>query len=838
MAEPAHGSGSRVLRRALGLLLVAAAAALAGGCTEQHGLLLTVRAQPSRDPIGEFDLRVKEIVSWEVILERVGEKVDPQDPNRDISVPGQELKVAVEFAHSGNYLVYLQGRSGAETQFALRDFEVNGIVEKTVELNMLLEDADGDGYPPCDAPHLGFNCPPTSCRFLDCDDGDPTVHPFAKEVCGDLKDNDCDKGCDAAPGAGDIPCVDADGDKVPADRDCDDNDPCRSPEIPEAKNLCGRSAADWDVASTKACRDSGASFAPPLCGDGVDQDCDDRDPACFPDDDCDGYTTADDCDDSDAQINPTALEACDGVDNNCNKMTDEGCVPCDVDGDQHALKGTQDPTCTLPDDDPDDFDAGIHPLTTADTGGLEGGTLLTALREFCSGAPAKNGLTHREVDHDGDGSAAKDDGCPTATCDVDGDGFEGAQCSPPASKLDCNDNDPHTFPGAPERCGDGVAQNCVSDSDCSCDGDDDKYCPPNPGDIAGDCNDGDPAVHPWAPEICDKVDNDCDGLFDEGNPDGAGTPMDTDTKSCNDDNDGECAPNKALSGVCACSALKPNTTRDEGNRVACPDEKLDDPASPRCFGALQPTLEACDDKDHNCDGKPFVANEPFAGKGSVCGVDTGACASGTVEDCDLSQTVDPKIVEVLGAEGTYNPGWVCSTDTVFPVAEKCNGRDDDCDGLPDGQGTDLGWKEIDEQDADGDLYLGCTGCNPAALPAPLKGCEDCDDDNPGVGVCLAPLACCSKHCRNLKTDPKNCGSCDKVCNADDCELPVCDKGVCSTVHAPDKTPCTDGLCYDNACCTGCWDGSNCQPGTDDKNKCGMGGEPCQKCKACNDGVCE
>jgi hypothetical protein len=31
-----------------------------------------------------------------------------------------------------------------------------------------------------------------------------------------------------------------------------------------------------------------------------------------------------------------------------------------------------------------------------------------------------------------------------------------------------------------------------------------------------DCDDGNAAVHPGAPEICNKVDDNCDGVVDEG----------------------------------------------------------------------------------------------------------------------------------------------------------------------------------------------------------------------------------------------------------------------------------------------------------------------------------
>ncbi len=49
----------------------------------------------------------------------------------------------------------------------------------------------------------------------------------------------------------------------------------------------------------------------------------------------------------------------------------------------------------------------------------------------------------------------------TAPVDADGDGFTSAD--------DCDDTDPDVYPGAPEVCGDGVANDCEGD---------DEYCPP------------------------------------------------------------------------------------------------------------------------------------------------------------------------------------------------------------------------------------------------------------------------------------------------------------------------------------------------------------------------
>ena len=102
-------------------------------------------------------------------------------------------------------------------------------------------DSDLDGYAPDDG---------------DCNDCDKTIHPNAKEICGDGIDQNCDgKDIDC-----DVADQDLDGVTI-ADGDCDDNDGTRNPMALET------------------------------CDDGIDQDCDGQDLSCDDvDDDGDGLS--------------------------------------------------------------------------------------------------------------------------------------------------------------------------------------------------------------------------------------------------------------------------------------------------------------------------------------------------------------------------------------------------------------------------------------------------------------------------------------------------------------------------------------------------------------------
>ena len=125
-----------------------------------------------------------------------------------------------------------------------------------------------------------------------------------------------------------------------------------------------------------------------------------------------------------------------------------------------------------------------------------------------------------------------DEGCQVCT-DNDLDSFFGQPgCGTP---VDCSDNDPAVNPLAIEVC-DSVDNNCdgnideagaIGQTNFYLDADSDGFgdpitavqaCGAPAGYIStgGDCDDGNPSVYPGAIEIADGVDNDCNGMIDDG----------------------------------------------------------------------------------------------------------------------------------------------------------------------------------------------------------------------------------------------------------------------------------------------------------------------------------
>ena len=143
--------------------------------------------------------------------------------------------------------------------------------------------------------------------------------------------------------------------------------------------------------------------------------------------DADGVTPADgDCDDANPAVYPGRTEDCNGVDDNCNSIIDEGFGDADNDKTADCVDA----------EDCDGIDNDGDGVADEGFGDADGDGIADCVgTEICDG-----------VDNNGDGRV--DEGY-----DADGDGF--TQCN-----EDCNDADPSAYPGASEVGGDG------SDNDC------------------------------------------------------------------------------------------------------------------------------------------------------------------------------------------------------------------------------------------------------------------------------------------------------------------------------------------------------------------------------------
>jgi hypothetical protein len=571
------------------------------------------------------------------------------------------------------------------------------------------EDGDGDGFSAED----------------DCNDQDAGTFPGAVERCDGL-DNDCDGAVDEdvqgefyadadGDGFGDpaapITACEAPDGAVPTATDCDDADPAVFPSADElcdgVDNNCDGVADEGErtTAYTDADADGWGdeATAVTVCGLGPDQ-----------------VERPGDCDDAAAGSNPEAAEVCDEQDNDCDDVVDEGVGTtwyADTDGDGFGNVAISTVACSEPvgyapvPGDCDEGDAAAYP----------------GADEWCNGK-----------DDDCEGDIDEPDAVDALTWHADGDGDSyglaadtTAACAQPAgfvaptATFDCDDTRALSNPGAAETCS-GLDDDCdglVDEPDAvdaptwwlDADGDgvggarlSQRACtaPVGYAALSTDCDDLRALTFPGAAEACNDIDDDCDGVADDG--------LATPTLYRDGDGDGFGDPAGARTD---CDALPGYVA----NNTDCDDARSS--ANP---GAT----EVCDGVDNDCDGSLDAADPSISGATTVytdadgdsygagaaqraCGVPTGTATR--AGDCD----------DGLSA---VNPA----------AAEVCNGRDDDCDSLVDDADPGRLGGSVFYTDADGDSYgvttATTTACSRPTGTAALAG--DCDDArataNPGA----------------------------------------------------------------------------------------------------------
>lgn len=217
-----------------------------------------------------------------------------------------------------------------------------------------------------------------------------------------------------------------------------------------------------------------------------------------PDQDGDGFDVTQDCNDLNANINPDAVEICNGVDDNCDGQVDEGCVTCD-DQDQDAYFAQEGCGTAV---DCNDQDASVHPGAT----------------EVCN--DGKDNDCNGQIDEPEAGCepCAQDQGtaCDTGLQGVCAAGVLDASCncqalsgaSPEVCDGADNDCDGTIDNGVCGACTQGQTQSCGSDIGACVPGT--QTC-----DASGAWGACTGAVGP-TDDACDGVDNNCDGVVDNG----------------------------------------------------------------------------------------------------------------------------------------------------------------------------------------------------------------------------------------------------------------------------------------------------------------------------------
>ena len=631
-------------------------------------------------------------------------------------------------------------------------------------VDMPSEDYDGDQY---------------SENEGDLDDNDPTIYPNAPEIC-DGKDNDQNGFVDDDPqyhneyytdfdqdGFGDnttryTDCTERNSLDIlvtTTKNDCDDNNENINPQ---AFELCDTVDNDCDGETDEDSAVNALAWYNDADGDGfgIDESLPSR--ACYQPE---GYSNLNtDCDDSKSEINPSALEYCNDIDDDCDGQTDEGennTAPVDAptwyldsDNDGYGFLQASIRVCTAPpnyvsdNNDCNDSDSAFYPDALEYCNNLD---------ENCNGIIDENALD-----------------ASTFYADQDNDGFGNVgntiqKCVLPvgfvSDNTDCNDQNANISPESHEYCN-GIDENCDGEIDEDAldrityyaDQDGDGFGNPNLSSVFCqlpegfsannfDCDDENIEHYPNAVEYCDEVDNNCDGVVDEN------TAIDTNTYYQDLDNDGY-----------GLLAIYFESCNEPSGYASLSGDCDDGDANQRPEG-----IEICNGEDDDCDGlsdenaqddpeNPAIGLEVFY-------VDSDGDGHGSLESAtDVALQIQncPGVGTSEAPEGYAVTADDCddtNSEIAPSVIEDCDAIDKNCDGDPRLGATDVSrWYVDSDKDGYGNPDIPFDSClAPVGFIAQAGDCDDLDANaNPeGTEICNGKLDDCDSDIERLNGIPWN-----------------------------------------------------------------------------------
>ena len=623
----------------------------------------------------------------------------------------------------------------------------------------------------------------------DCNDGSSSIRPGATETTGDEVDYNCD---------GAETCyTDDDGDgyatsttRSSTDTDCSDSgeatstayalgadcDDTSTAENPGATEVCDASNTDEDCSGAADDNDSGTDASTKTTWY-RDSDSDGHGGTAASTARCEqpsGYvSTADDCDDTNANISPSDTEVTGtGGDENC-----DGLAACytDADADGYAsstVVESSDSDCTDAGEanttvygrgtDCDDGSSSINPSATETCDAADDDEDCDSLADDDDSSASNSSKTTFYPDDDGDGYGSESGG--VASCD--------APSGWVSTGGDCNDGDASVNTGASEVTGDEVDSDCDGSESCYADADADGYSPGSTttssdadcGDageaslsdylLGADCDDASAAVSPAGSEVCDgaNADEDCDGVADDDDPSATGQVTmspDDDGDNYGDDARATSACDHALGwaasgGDCDDTDADINPSATEVCDARDTDEDCDGYVDDEDATVDPATLVVAytdgDGDGYGADGTEHTLCDPRPGDalvGGDCDDQSGSYFPGAPET-DCTDPSDYNCDGFAGSTDNDGDGYAACEEcddgsaTVNPRAsEVCNDVDDDCDGITDG-GTAID-ADVWYPDGDGDGYGGSNGVTDCDQPeGHVAESGDCDDGNAAV----------------------------------------------------------------------------------------------------------